>query len=176
MKYSIGNTVNNIVKTRYGARWALEVKCFKNLFNIFPFRLLLVILCALCGHSIIFLHFRSPQLLNFPSCTLTYFPLMSTPVSFVQWITHIFPNFAPLKFHALFFPFLGLSSDLTGKMKQHIQPIWLPWSPVDLSSIGKQKVCLKKKNPCLRSFFLKQLSDENTPYVNPFCRCSLPSI
>lgn len=107
---------------------------------------------------------------------------MSNPVSFVQWITHSFPNFASLKFNALFFPFLGHSLDLMGKMKQHIQrPIWMPCNPVDLSSISKQKLCFLKKNPCLRSFFLKQLSDENcTMYLWSFhlsiLRTSSPSI
>lgn len=81
---------------------------------------------------------------------------MSNPVSFVQWITHIFPNFASLKFNALFFPFLGHSLDLMGKMKQHIQrPIWLPCNPVDLSSISKQKLCFLKKKSMLEIFLFK---------------------
>ena len=33
------------------------------------------------------------------------------PVSFVQWITHIFPDFASLKFNALFF---SISETLLG--------------------------------------------------------------
>lgn len=78
--------------------------------------------------------------------SIKHFPFMSSLVPFVQRITHIFPNFASPKFHALFFPFLGLSLDLMGKMKQRVhRPTWRPCSPVDLSSIGKQKLFLKKK-------------------------------
>ena len=45
-----------------------------------------------------------------------------------------------------FFPFLRHSLDLIGKMKQYVErPIWLPCNSVDLSSIGKQKLCFKKK-------------------------------
>lgn len=54
------------------------------LFLPFPFP------CAVCGHSVIF---QSTFSLNFPEFTLRYYPLMSNLVSFVQWISHISPNF-----------------------------------------------------------------------------------
>lgn len=113
VKYSLGNTVNNIVITVWC--WVLEIECFKNLFSIFPFHSFLVILWALCEHSIIFFHFQSPQLLNFPSFTLTYFPLMSTPVSFVQWITHIFSKFCSTEVSCLIFSISGTLLGLNGK-------------------------------------------------------------
>ena len=46
-------------------------------------------------------------------------------------------------------------------MKQHIErPVWLPCNSVDLSSIGKQKLCFKKKKKSMREIFLKQPSDK----------------